>query len=91
MERDPRFTPLYGILARAYAAMTSAGRTGWKRASGGLTINGDDAQLNRAYAYALQSVGSYSEAIDYLRRAIELRPAYLPTQFELAGLVSGAR
>jgi len=85
LERDPRFTPLYGILARAYVD-DQRWADGLEAGERGLTISGDDAQLNRAYAYALQSVGSYNEAIDYLRRAIELRPAYLPTQFELAGL-----
>lgn len=85
LERDPRFTPLYATLARAYVddqRWADALETGER----GLSINGDDAELNRAYAYALQSVGSYDDAITHLRRAIDLRPAYLPPQFELAGL-----
>ena len=46
----------------------------------------DDAELIRAYAYALQSVGEYDDATSYLERSIELRPSYLPTHFELAAL-----
>ena len=47
---------------RAPTSMPNAGRrAGCRRA--GLSISGDDADLNRAYAYALTSVGSYSDAI----------------------------
>lgn len=85
LELNPRFVPLYATLARAYvnAQRWADGLDAGER---GLSISGDDADLNRAYAYALSSVGSYSDAITYLQRAIELRPAYLPTHFELAGL-----
>lgn len=85
LELNSRFVPLYATLARAYvdARRWADGLDAGER---GLSISGDDADLNRAYAYALASVGSYDEAITYLQRAIELRPAYLPTQFELAGL-----
>ena len=85
LELNPRYTPLYAALTRAYVdtdRWTEALETGER----GLSVNPDDADLIRAYAYALQSVGSYNEAINYLQRAIELRPTYLPTHFELAGL-----
>ncbi|MCY3832401.1 MAG: tetratricopeptide repeat protein [Chloroflexi bacterium] len=85
LERDPRFTPLYATLARAYVD-DQRWADGLETGERGLSINGDDADMNRAYAYALQSVGDYGGAITHLRRAIDLRPAYLPTQFELAGL-----
>ena len=85
LELNPRYTPLHAALTRAYVdtdRWTEALDTGER----GLSVNPDDADLIRAYAYALQSVGSYNEAINYLQRAIELRPTYLPTHFELAGL-----
>ncbi len=85
LELNPRFTPLHAVLTRAYvnsARWTDALETGER----GLSVNPDDAALLRAYAYALQSVGAYNEAINHLQRAIELRPTYLPTQLELAGL-----
>ncbi len=85
LEQDPSFTPLYATLARAYID-DQRWADGLDAAERGLSINSEDADLNRVYAYALTSVGSYSDAIIYLQRAIELRPAYLPTQFELAGL-----
>lgn len=85
LELSPGFIPLYATLARAYVD-DQRWADGLEAGERGLSISGDDADLNRAYAYALMSVGSYSEAIGYLQRAIELRPAYLPTQFELAGL-----
>ncbi len=85
LELDPRFTPLYTTLARAYVAAER-----WAEAleagERGLSIRSDDPELLRAYAFAMQSVGAYGDAIGYLQRAIELRPSYLPTQFELAGL-----
>ena len=85
LELHPRFTPLHAALTRAYidAERWADGLATGER---GLAINENDADLVRAYAYALQSVGSYNEAINYLQRAIELRPTYLPTHFELAGL-----
>ncbi len=85
LEANPRFTPLYATLTRAYV---EAQRWAEALESGerGLAIEIDNADLNRAYAYALQSVGAYSDAINYLQRAIELRPSYLPPQFELAFL-----
>ncbi len=85
LELNPRFTPLYAALTRAYVdtdRWTEALETGER----GLSVNADDADHIRAYAYALQSVGSYNDAINYLQRAIELRPTYLPTHLELAGL-----
>ena len=85
LDLNPRFVPLYATLARAYID-DQRWADGLDAAERGLSLSGDDADLNRAYAYALTSVGSYSDAITYLQRAIELRPAYLPTHFELAGL-----
>jgi len=85
LELNPRFVPLYATLARAYVN-EQRWTDGLEAGERGLSISGDDAGLNRAYAYALSSVGEYSGAITYLQRAIELRPAYLPTHFELAGL-----
>lgn len=85
LELNPRYTPLHAALTRAYVdtdRWTEALETGER----GLSVNPDDADLIRAYAYALQSVGSYNDAIQHLQRAIELRPTYLPTHFELAGL-----
>ncbi len=85
LELDPRFVPLYATLSRAYVN-EQRWADGLDAGERGLSISGDDADLNRAYAYALTAVGAYSDAITYLQRAIELRPAYLPTHFELAGL-----
>ena len=85
MELNPRFTPLYAALARAYVD-TQRWADGLEAGERGLSIDADDADLIRAYAYALQSVGSYSDAEIYLQRAIQLRPTYLPIHFELAGL-----
>lgn len=85
LELNPRFVPLYASLARAYVD-DQRWADGLEAGERGLSISGDDAELNRAYAYALQSVGSYGDAITYLQRSIDLRPSYLPTQFELAGL-----
>ena len=85
LELNARFLPLYASLARAYVD-EDRWADGLEAGERGLSISGDDAELNRAYAYALQSVGSYSEAMTYLQRAIDLRPSYLPTHFELAGL-----
>ena len=85
LESNPRFTPLYAALARAYVD-TQRWNDGLEASERGLSINEADVDLIRAYAYALQSVGSYSDAEVYLRRAIELRPNYLPIHFELGGL-----
>ena len=85
LELNPRFTPLYATLARAYVD-AERWADGLEAGERGLSISSDNADLLRAYAYALQSVGSYSDAGSYLQRAVELRPAYLPTHFELAGL-----
>ena len=85
LELNPRFTPLYAALSRAYVD-EQRWADGLEAGERGLSIDGDDADLNRAYAYALTSVGSYSDAMTYLQRAIDLRPMYLPTHFELAGL-----
>lgn len=85
LELNPRFVPLYAALARAYVD-DQRWADGLDAGERGLSISGNDADLNRAYAYALTSVGAYGDAITYLQRAIELRPTYLPTHFELAGL-----
>ncbi|MCY4246025.1 MAG: tetratricopeptide repeat protein [Chloroflexi bacterium] len=85
LELNPRYTPLHAALTRAYVdtdRWTEALETGER----GLSVDPDDADLLRAYAYALQSVGSHNDAINHLQRAIELRPTYLPTHLELAGL-----
>jgi len=85
LETNPRFTPLHAALARAYVD-TQRWADGLEASERGLSIDSDDADLIRAYAYALQSVGSYSDAETYLRRAMQLRPNYLPVHFELGGL-----
>lgn len=85
LELNPRFTPLYAALARAYVD-TQRWADGLEAGERGLSIDDDDADLIRAYAYALQSVGSYNDAEVYLRRALQLRPTYLPIHFELGGL-----
>lgn len=85
LETNPRFMPLYTTLTRAYVD-EQRWADGLEAGERGLSISDDDADLLRAYAYALQSVGSYDDAIHYLQRAIELRPNYLPIHFELAGL-----
>ena len=72
-------------MTRAYVE-TGRWQEGLDIAERGLSINSQDANLLRAYAYALQSVAAYEEATDYLEQSIELRPAFLPTYFELAGL-----
>lgn len=85
LELNPRFTPLYATLARAYVD-TQRWEDGLEAGERGLSIDDDDADLTRAYAYALQSVGSYNDAEVYLQRAMQLRPTYLPIHFELGGL-----
>lgn len=85
LEANPRFTPLYATLARAYVD-SERWADGLEAGERGLSIEADDVDVIRAYAYALQSVGSYVEAVNYLQRAIELRPTYMPIHFELAGL-----
>ena len=85
LELNPNFTPLYATLTRAYVD-TSRWAEGLELGERGLSISPNDASLTRAYAYALQSVGAYEDAMAYLEQSIELRPTYLPAQFELAGL-----
>ncbi len=85
LEANPRFTALYATLARAYVD-SERWADGLEAGERGLSIEADDVDVIRAYAYALQSVGSYDEAVNYLQRAIELRPTYMPIHFELAGL-----
>lgn len=85
LEMNPRFTPLYATLTRAYVN-TERWRDGLDMAERGLSINALDASLLRAYAYALQSVAEYEQAGSYLEQSIEIRPTFLPTYFELAGL-----
>ncbi len=85
LETNPRFTALYATLARAYVD-SERWADGLEAGERGLSIEADDVDVIRAYAYALQSVGSYDEAVNYLQRAIELRPTYMPVHFELAGL-----
>ena len=65
LEANPRFTPLYAILARAYVD-AQRWADGLEAAERGLSINADDAEVIRSYAYALQSVGSYDEALELL-------------------------
>ena len=85
LELDPRFTSLYATLSRGYID-TQRWADGLDMGERGLAINSSDAELVRAYAYALQSVGAYDEAAEQLEHAIELRPGYLPPHFELAAL-----
>lgn len=85
LETNPRFTRLYATLTRAYVDTDRWG-DGLDMAERGLSINTLDANLLRAYAYALQSVAEYDEAGSYLEQSIEVRPTFLPTYFELAGL-----
>ena len=85
LETNPRFTNLYATLTRAYVD-TERWRDGLDMAERGLSINSLDANLLRAYAYALQSVAEYEQAGSYLEQSIEIRPTFLPTYFELAGL-----
>ena len=85
LEVNPRFTPLHATLTRAYID-SERWADGLEAGERGLSISADDVDVIRAYAYALQSVGSYDEAAKYLQRAIELRPAYMPVHFELGGL-----
>lgn len=85
LELDPGFISLYATLSRAYIDEQRWGE-GLDIAERGLSIEGDDAELIRAYAYALQSVGAYDDAAAQLEYAIGLRPGYLPPHFELAAL-----
>ena len=85
LEMNPRFTSLYATLTRAYVN-TERWRDGLDMAERGLSINALDANLLRAYAYALQSVAEYDQAGSYLEQSIDVRPTFLPTYFELAGL-----
>ncbi len=85
LELNPRFAPLHATLTRAYVD-SERWADGLDAGQRGLSIEADDVGVIRAYAYALQSVGSYDEAVNYLQRAIELRPTYMPIHFELAGL-----
>lgn len=85
LEANPRFTPLHATLSRAYVD-SQRWADGLEAGERGLSIAADDADVIRAYAYALQSVGSYDDAATYLQRAIELRPTYMPVHFELGGL-----
>ena len=85
LELDSRFASLYATLTRAYVD-TNRWDEGLDMGERGLSMNPNDAGLARAYAYALQSVGAYEDAMSYLEQSVELRPTYLPTQFELAGL-----
>ncbi len=88
LELNPRFASLHATLARAYVD-SQRWADGLEASERGLSIEADDVDLIRVYAYALQSVGSYNDATNYLQRAIELRPTYLPVHFELAGLYLG--
>ena len=90
LDLDPGLMSLYATLSRAYVDEQRWGE-GLEIGERGLSINADNAELVRAYAYALQSVGAYDDAAAHLERAIELRPGYLPPQFETGGAVSGAR
>lgn len=85
LQLDSRFASLHATLTRAYVD-TSRWNEALEAGESGLSMNPDDANLARAYAYALQSVGAYEDAMAYLEQSVELRPTYLPTQFELAGL-----
>lgn len=85
LELNPRFTLLYATLTRSYVE-TSRWGEGLDMAERGLSIDPNNANLLRAYAYALQSVAEYEEATSYLEQSIEIRPTFLPTYFELAGL-----
>lgn len=85
LELDSGFASLHATLTRAYVD-TSRWNEGLDTGERGLSMNPNDANLARAYAYALQSVGAYEEAMAYLEQSVERRPTYLPTQFELAGL-----
>jgi tetratricopeptide (TPR) repeat protein len=85
LESDPSFISLYATLSRAYVDEQRWGE-GLDIAERGMSLDGDDAELTRAYAYALQSVGAYDDAATQLERAVGLRPGYLPPQFELAAL-----
>ena len=89
LELNPRFTPLHAALARAYVD-TQRWADGLEAGERGLSIDADDADLVRAYAYALQSVGSYSDAEVYLRRALQLAPDVSAHSLRAGRAVSGA-
>ena len=73
LELDSRFTSLYATLSRGYID-TQRWADGLDMGERGLAINSNDAELVRAYAYALQSVGAYDEAAEHLEHTIDLRP-----------------
>ncbi len=85
LEVNPRFSPLHATLSRAYVD-SERWADGLEAGERGLSIAANDVDVIRAYAYALQSVGSYDDAATYFQRAIELRPTYMPVHFELGGL-----
>lgn len=84
-EVDDSFAPIWGALALSY---TRIGRYTEALRAGNLaiTLNPNDANVRRSYAYPLIFTGNYSEAIRQLEQAIAINPNLVGPYFELASL-----
>ena len=86
LEADAFFAPLLATLARAYldASRISEGLEYAERA---LAADPLDAEVQRAYAYALLFIQDREGAITHLREATRLAPHSAATYLELAGVL----
>lgn len=83
LDYDANYAPLYAALARSYvgvARYSDAVDAGFRA----VELAPYDADMRRAYAYALNWFGENLDATTQLEQAISLDPNRIPTYFELA-------
>ncbi|MEQ8675858.1 MAG: tetratricopeptide repeat protein [Aggregatilineales bacterium] len=83
LDYDPNYAPLQAALARSYvgvARYADAVDAGFRA----VELSPYDADMRRAYAYALNWFGENLDATTQLEQAVSLDPNRIPTYFELA-------
>lgn len=79
----PDYSPLYAVLARAYAN-TGQYADGVEMGENAIAADPANVESRRSYAYALSWVSANDEAINQLETAIVLDPTEIDAHFELA-------
>lgn len=82
---DRNFAPLYAALSNAYRSIDRYD-VALQNAQRAIELDPYDPSARRIYAYALNWVGRFDEAIEQLEQAVALNPNLAGPYFELAGL-----
>lgn len=80
---DRQYAPLYAMLARAYA-LTGNLAAGIENAEIAVDLDPQNADVRRAYAYALNYAAAHQRATEQLEIAVALEPTNISVVMELA-------